>query len=130
MEQEFNRALEDALNGHVPVFYNIADQFTLGDLQLDEVFRERKGCSVVYWGDGGEKETAWCCTGPQTRSVIIDSYGSDRETAGRISKFVEDAVCSMEPRSFQRRAIRDAKLYPEQAQTYGERLIVTVQHTS
>lgn len=130
VEQEFNRALNEALAGHVPVSYNIADKFELGELTLDNVLRERRGCVNVYWGEGGEKQLGGCCTGPQNRSVIIDCYGSDRETAGRIKQFTEDAICAMEPSTYRRWAIRDSKLYPEQAQTYGERLILTVQHTS
>lgn len=130
VEQEFNLALDDACRGKVKLFFNIGDQYKMEAVTLDEVFRERVGCACVYWGDSSEKELAGCCTGPRTQTVIIDCYGSDRETAGRISSFIESQICALEPRTYRRWSIRKAKLYPEQAQTYGERLILSVQYTS
>lgn len=127
---EVNTLLETELGQKVPIFFTRKQKIELGKLNFENVLAERKGCLAVYWTRSNPKRLGGCCCGNQVRQVMIDCYGSDRETADVLMQAAEDAVVGHDARHYRVLTAEDQVLHPESLSVQGDavRLIIAISH--
>lgn len=127
---EVNTLLETELGKKVPIVFTRKEKIALGKLDFDELYANRKGCLAVYWTRGNPKNLGGCCCGNQVRQLIIDCYGTDRETADVLMQMAEDTVVGHDARHYRVLTAEDQILHPEALSVQGDavRLIIAVSH--